>query len=133
MMIEQANTRVTFGAPLADRQAIQNWIADIYQEIEMVRFLTYHLAWQLDQAGDDARRTAIRLGASSVKIQATEMASRVVDRAIQTFDGMGLCKELPIEFMLQEIRVLRFVEGSFEIHRWLIARELLRNGRLREF
>jgi (R)-benzylsuccinyl-CoA dehydrogenase len=133
MMIEHANTRVTFGAPLADRQTIQNWIADSYQEIEMVRLLTYRLAWQLDQSGDDAKRTAVRVGASAVKVQATEMATRVVDRAIQTFGGMGLCKELPLEFMLREIRVLRVVEGPSEIHRWLIARELLRNGRPREF
>jgi alkylation response protein AidB-like acyl-CoA dehydrogenase len=133
MMIEQANARVTFGAPLADRQTIQNWIADSYQEIEMVRLLTYRLAWQLDQADDDAKRTSIRIGASAVKVQATEMATKVVDRAIQTFGGMGLCKELPLEFMYREIRVLRVVEGPSEIHRWLIARELLRNGRPREF
>ncbi|MFV0643911.1 MAG: acyl-CoA dehydrogenase family protein [Sphingomonadaceae bacterium] len=128
MMIEQANTRVTFGAPLADRQTIQNWVADSYQEIEMVRLLTYRLAWQLDQKSDDAKRTDVRLSASSVKVQATEMATRVIDRAMQAHGGMGLCKELPLEFMSREVRVLRVVEGPSEIHRWLIARELLRNG-----
>lgn len=133
LMIDQANTRVTFGKPLADRQTVQNWIADSYQEIEMVRLLTYRLAWQLDQKGDDDKRTAVRLGASAVKVQATEMATRVIDRAMQAFGGMGLCKELPLEYMSREVRVLRIVEGPSEIHRWLIARELLRGGRPKDF
>lgn len=133
MMIEQANTRVTFGALLADRQTIQNWIADSYQEIEMVRLLTYRLAWQLDQPDVESLRADIRRGASAVKIQATEMATRVIDRAMQLFGGMGLSKELPLEFMYREVRVLRVVEGPTEIHRWLIARDLLRTGRPREF
>ncbi|HEX7819794.1 MAG TPA: acyl-CoA dehydrogenase family protein [Sphingobium sp.] len=129
MMIEQANARVTFGAPLADRQTIQWWIADSFQEIEMVKLLTYRLAWQLDQESEDGKRAEIRRGAAMVKVQATEMAGRVIDRAIQMFGGMGLSKELPLEFMSRELRVLRIVEGPSEVHRWLIARELLRDGR----
>jgi len=133
MMIEQAKIRKTFGAPLADRQTIQWWIADSFQEIEMVKLLTYRLAWQLDQENDDGKRAEIRRGASIVKVQATEMATRVIDRAIQLFGGMGVSKELPLEFMAREVRVLRIVEGPSEIHRWLIARDLLRDGRPRDF
>jgi len=133
MMIEQANARHTFGAPLADRQTVQWWIADSFQEIEMVKLLTYRLAWQLDQETEDAKRKEIRRGAAIVKVQATEMATRVIDRAIQLFGGMGVSKELPLEFMAREVRVLRIVEGPSEIHRWLIARELLRDGRPKEF
>lgn len=129
MMIEQANSRVTFGAPLADRQTIQWWIADSFQEIEMVKLLTYRLAWQLENNEDESRRAAIRRGAAIVKVQATEMATRVIDRAIQMFGGMGLSKELPLEFMARTVRVLRIVEGPSEVHRWMIARELLRSGR----
>lgn len=129
MMIEQAKARVTFGAPLADRQTIQWWIADSFQEIEMVKLLTYRLAWQLDQEIDEGKRAEIRRGAAMVKVQATEMATRVIDRAIQMFGGMGLSKELPLEFMAREVRVLRIVEGPSEVHRWMIARELLRDGR----
>ncbi len=95
----------------------------------MVKLLTYRLAWQLDQEGDDGKRAEIRRGAAMVKVQATEMATRVIDRAIQMFGGMGLSKELPLEFMAREIRVLRIVEGPSEVHRWMIARELLRDGR----
>jgi len=129
MMIAQANARSTFGAKLADRQAVQWWIADSFQELDMVRLLTYRLAWQLDQEQKDEKRTELRRGAATVKVQATEMVSRVIDRAVQLFGGMGLSKELPLEYMLRVVRVLRIVEGASEIHRFTIARDLLRNGR----
>jgi len=123
MMIEQANNRKTFGAPLADRQAVQWWIADSYQEIEMVRLLVYQMAWKMDSS-----RTDVRLDGSMVKIQGTEMIARVVDRAIQLFGGMGLSKELPLEYISRMCRVMRIVEGPSEIHRWIVARDLLKNG-----
>lgn len=123
MMIEQANSRKTFGTLLADRQAIQFWIADSYQELEMVRMMTYRLAWKVDQGHKDFRRDG-----SMVKVQATEMVQRVVDRAIQLFGGMGVSKELPLEYMARMVRVYRVVEGPSEVHRWVIARDLLKNG-----
>ncbi|PLC49357.1 benzylsuccinyl-CoA dehydrogenase [Pollutimonas subterranea] len=123
MMIEQANSRSTFGSLLADRQTIQWWIADSYQELEMVRMLVYRLAWKLDSGITDVRRDG-----SMVKVQATEMIGRVVDRAIQLFGGMGVSKELPLEYISRMVRVLRIVEGPSEVHRWVIARDLLRNG-----
>lgn len=123
MMIEQANTRKTFGAPLADRQAVQWWIADSYQELEMVRLLVYQMAWKMDQG-----RTDVRLDGSIVKVQGTEMITRVVDRAMQLFGGMGVSKELPLEYISRMCRVMRIVEGPSEVHRWVVARELLRSG-----
>jgi len=119
MMIEQAGLRVTFGKPLAERQVIQGWIADTWQEIEAVRVLTWRLASRIDRGGD------IRREASMVKIMGTEMIGRVVDRAIQLFGGMGVSKELPLEYMYRMVRVYRIVEGPSEIHRSIIARELL--------
>lgn len=123
MMIEQANSRSTFGALLADRQVIQWWIADSFQELEMVRLLVYRLAWRLDRGDADFRRDG-----SMVKVQATEMIGRVVDRAIQLYGGMGLSKELPLEYISRMVRVLRIVEGPSEVHRWVVARDLLKNG-----
>jgi (R)-benzylsuccinyl-CoA dehydrogenase len=123
MMIEQANNRSTFGTLLADRQAVQWWIADSYQELEMVRLLVYKLACRVDRGESD-----LRLDGAMVKVQATEMIGRVVDRAIQLFGGMGLSKELPLEYIARQVRVLRVVEGPSEVHRWTIGRELLRNG-----
>lgn len=119
MMIEQAGLRVTFGKPLAERQSVQWWIADTWQEIESVRVLTWRLASRIDR-GDDIRREA-----SMVKIMATEMIARVVDRAIQLFGGMGVSKELPLEYIYRLVRVYRIVEGPSEIHRSIIARDLL--------
>lgn len=124
MMVEQANGRRTFGAPLADRQAVQWWIADSFQELEMVRLLTYQLGWKVDQGVADVRRDA-----AMAKVQATEMLTRVVDRAIQLFGGMGVSKELPLEYIARVARIYRIVEGASEIHRWHIARDLLRSGR----
>lgn len=123
MMIEQANMRSTFGAPLASRQAVQWWIADSWQEMEMVRMITYQLAARIDRGDRD-----IRTAAAMVKVQATEMIGRVVDRAIQLFGGMGVSKELPLEYIYRMVRVYRIVEGPSEIHRWVIARDLLKNG-----
>ncbi|MDR0275764.1 MAG: acyl-CoA/acyl-ACP dehydrogenase [Burkholderiaceae bacterium] len=123
MMIEQAKTRKTFGQFLADRQAIQWMIADSWQELELVRLKVYQLAWKIDQGAKDFRRDG-----SMVKVQATELIQRVVDRAIQLFGGMGLSKELPLEYIARSARVLRIVEGPSEVHRWVIARDLLKNG-----
>jgi (R)-benzylsuccinyl-CoA dehydrogenase len=123
MMIVQANTRSTFGSPLADRQAVQWWIADSYQELEMVRLLTYRLAWRVERGDKD-----FRIDGSMVKTQATEMLGRIVDRAIQVFGAMGVSKELPLEYIARMARVMRIVEGPSEVHRWVIARSLLRNG-----
>ena len=89
----------------------------------MARLLTYQLAWKLDNGSTDFRRDA-----SMAKVQATEMIQRVVDRAIQLYGGMGVSKELPLEYMSRLARVWRIVEGPSEIHRWTIARDLLKNG-----
>jgi (R)-benzylsuccinyl-CoA dehydrogenase len=123
LMVEHAKERKTFGAPLADRQTIQWWISDSYQELQMARLLTYQLAWKVDKGIQDVRREA-----SIAKVQATEMITRVVDRAIQMFGGMGLSKELPLEYISRVVRIYRIVEGASEIHRWHVARDLLRNG-----
>lgn len=123
MMIEQANARSTFGSKLADRQAVQWWIADSYQEMEACRLAVYRLATRIDQGAKD-----IVLDGSMVKIQGPEMVARVIDRAIQLFGGMGVSKELPFEYMYRVVRAYRIVEGPSEVHRWTIARELLRNG-----
>jgi len=123
LMIEYANQRSTFGQRLADRQAIQWFIADSYQELEMARMLTYRVAWRIDQGSSDYRREA-----SMAKVQATEMIQRVVDRAMQVHGGLGMTKALPLEYMSRVCRVYRITEGPSEIHRWVIGRDLLRNG-----
>lgn len=123
LMLTQANQRKTFGALLADRQQVQWWLADSWQEMEMVRWITWRLAWKMDQGDSDWRREA-----SMVKLQGSEMIARVSDRAIQLLGGMGVSKDMPLEYIARAVRVLRIFEGPSEVHRWVIARDLLRNG-----
>jgi len=122
-MLPYANERVTFGKPLADRQAVQWWIADSFQEMEMVRLIMYRLATLIDKGASNWRRDA-----AMVKLQGSEMIHRVADRAMQMFGGMGMTKDLPLEYICRASRVWRIYEGPSEVHRWFIARDLLRNG-----
>ncbi|MDX9788962.1 MAG: acyl-CoA dehydrogenase family protein [Desulfobacterales bacterium] len=121
MMIDQANTRITFGEPLANRQTVQNWIADSTMELETVRWFLYYAAWKSDQGHKD-----LRIEGASLKTLATEMLSRVADRAIQVHGGYGVSKELGIEYVYRIVRIWRILEGPSEIHRWSIARQLLK-------
>ncbi len=123
LMLTQANERKTFGALLAERQQVQWWLADSWQEMEMVRWITWRLAWKMDQGDSNWRREA-----SMVKLQGSEMIARVSDRAIQLLGGMGVSKDMPLEYIARAVRVLRIFEGPSEVHRWVIARDLLRNG-----
>jgi (R)-benzylsuccinyl-CoA dehydrogenase len=121
MMIEQANNRVTFGQPLAERQTIQNWIADSTMELESVRWMLYYACWKNDQGYTD-----LRIEGSSLKVMATEMLTGIADRAIQIHGGVGLSKELGIEYVARMVRIWRILEGPSEIHRWTIGRTILK-------
>jgi alkylation response protein AidB-like acyl-CoA dehydrogenase len=119
MMMQWARTRVTFGKPLASRQSVQNMIVDSLAELKMARLMTYACAWKYDR-GDD-----VRIETALCKVHCTEMAFRVLDRAIQVLGGLGLTKETPLERWFREIRVLRIGEGANEVLRWYVARQLL--------
>jgi len=124
MMINQANVRSTFGEMLAERQTVQNWIADSTIELEAVRLMLYHAAWKSDQGQKD-----LRVEAAALKVAATEMLTRVVDRAIQLHGGMGLARETGLEYVARMVRVWRIIEGPSEIHRVSIAKKVLKDGR----
>jgi alkylation response protein AidB-like acyl-CoA dehydrogenase len=116
MMCSYAQARTTFGTKLADKQAVQFMIADSEIDIQACRLLVYDTAARLDGGLTD-----IRLQASAVKVFATEMLTRTVDRAMQVHGAMGYSKELPIEYVYRNSRVLRILEGPSEIHRSQIA------------
>ncbi|WP_258111645.1 acyl-CoA dehydrogenase family protein [Alicyclobacillus sp. SP_1] len=120
MAIDYSQTRVTFGKPIADRQAIQWMIADSAVEIEATKWLVLRAAW-LAEKGLDARHQS-----SMAKLFGTNMANRVVDRVLQIHGGMGYTKELPIERWYREMRLWRIFEGTDEIQRFIISRNLLR-------
>lgn len=120
MMCEYAPQRVTFGAPLAERQTIQWWVADSATSIHACRLMAYEAAWKLDQ-GRDAR-----IEVSMLKVFATEMAWNIVDKAMQTFGAMGMTKEVPLQLMASIVRNMRIYDGPSEVHRWVVARKLLK-------
>ncbi|GAA1971452.1 acyl-CoA dehydrogenase family protein [Amycolatopsis minnesotensis] len=120
MAIEHANTRQTFGAPIAERQAIQWMIADSGVELEALRWLVLHAAWQVD-AGLDSRHAQ-----SIAKLYGGTKANEIVDRVLQIHGGMGYTRELPVERWYRELRLLRIYEGTDEIQRRTIARNLLK-------
>jgi acyl-CoA dehydrogenase len=120
MMIEYSKVRSTFGRPLADRQAIQFMIADSAMELHAVRNMVYECAWRVDR-GEDVRDLSYM-----VKVMATEMASRVVDRSIQVHGGLGLMKELPLEWWYRQIRSTRITEGANEVLRWRLGQNIIR-------
>lgn len=119
MMCEFAPERVTFGAPLAERQTIQWWVTDAATRIRAARLLAYETAWKLDRGED------VRSDVSMAKAYATEMAWEVLDHAMQTFGAMGMTKELPLQLMAAQVRTMRIYDGPTEVHRWVVARELL--------
>lgn len=120
MAIDHSKMRVTFGKPIADRQAIQWMIADSAVEIEATRWLVLHAAWMAEHGLDNRHQSSI------AKLFGANMANRVVDRVLQIHGGMGYTKELPIERWYREMRVWRIFEGTDEIQRFIIARNLLR-------
>lgn len=123
-MIDYAKIRVTFGQPLAERQTVQNWIADSTVALHAVRLMLYHAAWKSDQGHKD-----LRVEAAALKIAATEMLTRVADRAIQLHGGVGLARETGIEYVARMVRIWRILEGPSEVHRFSLARAVLRNER----
>jgi acyl-CoA dehydrogenase len=120
MSAEHAKQRSTFGKPLADRQAIQWMLADSATELAAARTLTYETLRRVD-AGEN-----VGAATSMVKLYCSEMVGRVADRAVQIHGGMGLVRGFPVERFYRDIRHYRVGEGSSEIQRMLIAREVLR-------
>ncbi len=119
LAIDWAKERKAFGSYLSDKQAIQWMIADSEVELRAARLLVYQAAWNADMGRD------IKVDASVAKVYGTETAGRVVDRCIQILGGMGVAQELPLERWYREMRIKRIGEGPSEVHRMVIARDLL--------
>ncbi len=119
MVIEYAPQRKTFGMPLSERQAIQFWVAEAATKIHAARLMTYDCAWKLDNGRD------VRSEISMIKWFATEMAYETLDRAMQAFGAMGMTKELPLQLMQAKLRTMRIYDGPTEVHKWVVARNLL--------
>jgi butyryl-CoA dehydrogenase len=120
--LRYSQERQAFGSPIAEFQAIQWMLADAATEIQAARFMVYHAAW-LKQAGKPYTKEA-----AMAKLFATEMAERVCRNAIQIHGGYGYSAEYPVERIYRDARLMTIGEGTSEIQRLVIARNLLQDA-----
>jgi alkylation response protein AidB-like acyl-CoA dehydrogenase len=120
-----AGERRQFGRAIRDFQAIEFMLADMAVEIMATKSLVYRVAWEIDSGAD---RKLVHARASALKLQASEMAGRVLDKAVQIFGGRGYMRENPVERLNREVRVDRIWEGTSEIQRVIIGGQLRKRG-----
>jgi acyl-CoA dehydrogenase len=130
MLCERALTRYTHGSILADKQMIQDWIAESYAERQAARLLTLHAAWTMDQlhaAGKHYSDARIEIGV--IKFWGAKVLYNVIDRAIQIHGSLGYTSDLPLESMYRHARAARIYDGPDEVHKVTVARQVLKNYR----
>jgi alkylation response protein AidB-like acyl-CoA dehydrogenase len=118
--VKYAKQRKAFGKSISEFQAIQWMIADMQTEIEAARGLTHYAAWL-----KDAHPTKVGASASKAKLYASEMVNRVVYKAVQAHGAVGYSRETDVERMYRDARVITIYEGTSEVQRMIIARDLL--------
>ena len=127
-----AKQRRTFGKPIAEYQAIQWMLADMETEVSAARALTHYAAWQRDKESWSRESTEAQTRprgsqASRAKLYASEMANRVAYKAVQVHGSSGYSRETDVERYYRDARVLTIYEGTSEMQRMVIARDLLRH------
>ena len=125
LMITRAQSRVTFGEPIANRSNIQDWIAEARIDIEMLRLLTLKTAWLMDTVGNKKARIEI----AAIKVAGPQMALKIIDRAIQVHGGGGVTDDFPLANFWAHQRTLRLADGPDEVHKRTIARVELKRMR----
>jgi len=121
--VQYSRKRRQFGQALAEFQATQFKLADMATELEASRLLVYQAAWARDHNQSDLKQKS-----SMAKLYATEAAQRIVDQALQIHGGMGVVVGTPVERLYRDVRALRIYEGTSEIQRLVIARNLLKSS-----
>jgi len=119
LMCTRALEREAFGGPLAEKQTVQNWIADSAAEIQACRLLTLDAARKIDE-GDDAR-----VEISLIKFYAADVLSRVIDRAVQVHGALGLTDRSPLSHMYTQARGAHIYDGPDEVHRMVVSRRIV--------
>ena len=120
-----ASERRQFGRAIRDFQAVEFMLADMAVEILATKSLVYRVSWEIDSEAD---RKLVHARASALKLQASEMAGRVLDKAVQIFGGRGYMRENAVERLNREVRVDRIWEGTSEIQRAIIGGQLRKRG-----
>jgi acyl-CoA dehydrogenase len=121
LMCSYALERQAFGGPLAEKQTVQNWIAESAAEIQACRLMTLQAAHRLDD-GDEAR-----VEVSLIKFFAAEVLNDVIDRALQVHGGLGMTEDTPLALMYRMARAARIYDGADEVHKMVVARRILRD------
>ncbi|MEU9500977.1 acyl-CoA dehydrogenase [Streptomyces sp. NPDC048196] len=119
--------REQFGAPISSYQLIQGMLADCAVDIAVNRAYTHQVAWEIDRAPAEDRKT-LHAKAAIAKLSASEASGRVIDRCLQIHGGRGYDRAYAVERLYRELRVDRIWEGTSEIQRLIIANELIRRG-----
>ncbi|HKF63499.1 MAG TPA: acyl-CoA dehydrogenase [Dongiaceae bacterium] len=122
---DYAASRVQFGRPIRDFQSIEFMLADMAVDIFAAKSMLYRIAWEIDRKAD---RKLIHARASALKLHSSEMAGRVIDKALQILGGRGYMRENPVERLYRDIRVDRIWEGTSEIHRLVVAGQIRKRG-----
>jgi acyl-CoA dehydrogenase len=122
MLCERSLVRHAHGSLLAEKQTVQNWIADSAAQMQAARLMTLHAAWKMDSAGPSAARQEIAL----IKFFGAQVLHDVVDRALQAHGSLGYSTDMPLERMYRFARGARFYDGPDEVHRQSVARQILR-------
>jgi acyl-CoA dehydrogenase len=123
MLCERAVSRYAHGSLLAEKQTVQNWVADSLAQMSAARLMTLHAAWRMDREGPAAARTEIAM----IKYYGAGVLYDVIDRAIQVHGALGYSSDLPLEWMYRAARAARIYDGPDEVHRMTVARRALRN------
>jgi acyl-CoA dehydrogenase len=128
LAVAHASQRETFGRPLRDHQGIEWTLADMVASLHAARLVAYQAAWTYDHGGPSERTNAAALS----KLICADMVQRVADATMQMFGGAGYSKDLPIERIWRETRVVRILDGTSEMMRRIVARELFRHAERRD-
>jgi acyl-CoA dehydrogenase len=130
MLCERALTRYSHGSILAEKQMIQDWIAESHAEMQAARLLTLQAAWKMDQLHAQGKHHSdARVEIGVIKFWGAKVLYNVIDRAIQIHGSLGYTTDLPLEAMYRAARAARIYDGPDEVHKVTVARQLLKRYR----
>ena len=133
MLCERSLSRFTHGSLLAEKQMIQDWIAESYAELQAARLLTLQAAWKMDQLHEAGRHHSdARIEIATIKFWGARVLYNVIDRAIQVHGSLGYTTDLPLESMYRAARAARIYDGPDEVHKVTVARQVLKRYKAAE-